>query len=371
MKTLDRYILRQFLMNLVILFVVMALLIVLLDLITNLDEFVKAGQQDDREGWAAAWKTITVAAGYYGPQICLYYLYMAGVLPIAAAGFTLASMMRNRELVAIVAGGISLHRAAFPIFLGGILCCGLQFVDQEFVIPPLRDRLTIGPSEVRYGYAQPFSLLFMPDGRGNLFSGSQYNANTQSIDDVTILKRDEVGRATERISADEAAWDQTNHGWRLTHGLTLRRSTGAGPDSQRLAPHPVEFIPSDLDPTTILLRERAMYRHLLSTAQLRSLADKPNIVDTRDLERLIHGRFSLLVMNLLILGLGLPFYLKRAPANLLQQTIFAAPLCLGAWAGGLVMLRIGPETLPPAAIAWMPVLIYLPLAFFLLDRVET
>lgn len=371
MKTLDRYILRQFLLNLVILFVVMTLLIVLLDLITNLDEFVKRGQQEGGTGLAVLTETAWSVVDFYGPQICMYYVYMAGVLPVAAAGFTLAQMMRNRELVAMVAGGVSLHRVAVPIFLGGVICCALQFVDQELVIPQLRQKLARGQSDVRYGHARPFSLQFLPDGSGALFCGATFDTQTNTIEDVTILRRDERGRATERITADAARWDPVNRGWQLVNGSSIRRRPESLLPGESLAPQAVGFIPSDLDPTTILLRNKAMYRHLLSVRQLRSLVDKPRIVDTRDLKRLIHGRFSLLVMNLLILALGLPFYLKRAPVNLLQQTLLAAPLCLGAWGGGLVMLRIGPENLPPAAIAWMPVLIYLPISLFLLDRVET
>src|ERR1043165_8386447 len=102
MSILDRYISRQFLFNFVTLFVVIGGLYVLLDLIVNFDEFVKAAQRTESQGVIErAGETAYKIWDFYWPSMFQLYNYMAGLLPVGAAGFTLAGLVRNRELVAM------------------------------------------------------------------------------------------------------------------------------------------------------------------------------------------------------------------------------------------------------------------------------
>ena len=49
----------------------------------------------------------------------------------------------------------------------------------------------------------------------------------------------------------------------------------------------------------------------------------------------------------------------------------SAAVCLGAWAAGLVMLQAGGDAVNPVFAAWLPVVIYLPLTFILIQFVKT
>jgi len=383
-KVLDRYILRQFLINYMLLFVVLSLLIATLDLIVNIDEFAQIA---DRVRGGAAVKTLTVVGSildFYGPQIFIYYIYAAGVLPIAAAGFTLAAMIRNRELTAILAGGVSLYRVAAPLLIAGVGCSTLMFLDQEIAIPAFRDKLARVHKNVKTGGIGPFSVEFVPDfgpdrdqnGHPDwdmLFTVSQFNVKTRTLSNLTILKRDDEGRAVEKITASNAQWDDDGKGWKLTDGQTLRRASSTGnTTASDLQPQPLAFVPSTLDPTTLMLHRNARYRQLLSLRELEALTHRKGIVQTSDIERQIHGRFSLMVINVLILAMGLPFFLLRGPANLLVQSVKAAPLCIGVWAGSFILMQVGSGgDMPPALAAWMPAVIYLPVALFMMDRIET
>jgi lipopolysaccharide export system permease protein len=386
MKTLDRYILRQFATNFVILFLVMTMLVVTLDLIVNFDEFVKAGQQVEGNWLTHLVATLAAVADFYGPHALLFYVYLSGLLPVAAAGFTLASMHRNRELIAMMAGGISLYRIAMPILLAGFIAAGLLFVDQQFVLPSLAEKLSRGHADMQYGYRRPFPVHFVPDSNGSLWTAGSFDTRTSTMTQLTILRREMLepgvfSRAVERITADQATWDDASSGWQLINGYSVRRQSpeqdvtaavsGSGAPATLDQAVEVQFISTDLDPTTLRLHRDAKFRELLSVQQLTALMRKGRTVDVRELQQILHSRFSLVVMNVLVLVMGLPYFLLRAPANLLLQTVKAAVLCLGAWLGGFIMLQIGPGLLPPAVIAWLPVVIYTPVAFFLLDRVET
>ncbi|MBI1369467.1 MAG: LptF/LptG family permease [Planctomycetes bacterium] len=378
MRTLDRYILRLFLMNLVILFAVMIGLIILLDLITNFDEFVQAAQRIEGGWWAHAWGVMNAMVDFYGPILFLLFVYLVGLPPVGAAGFTLAALIRNRELVAMMAGGISLHRVALPILVVGFAANVLMVADQELVLPAMAQKLGRTRAEIKLGQIRQTPIRLMPDGNGSLFTAAKFDLEHNTLHQVSILRRQKIddarfGRATERISAAQAIWDDKNKGWQLENGYGLMNDLGTDNRSPFAERKPVEvnFIASDLDPISIMLNKRAEFRKLLSLRQLTELIHSSGAVDVADLERIRHSRFSLPVINMLILMMGVPFFLVRAPANLLRQSIKAAVVCIGAWASGFIMLQIAPGALPPAAIAWMPVAMYLPMAFYRMDTVET
>ena len=381
MRVLDRYIARQFFFNFLMLFVVVSGLYVLLDLIINFDEFAAAAQRVDEGGFIErAWAAVSRAWSFYWPRLFLLYVYVAGLLPVGAAGFTLAALVRNRELVAMMAGGLSLRRAILPMLLITLGINVVLLLDQELVLPPLSPRLVEGHGKLKKGGVKKIKLRFAPDSYGALFTSPGFNPDPDdwSMEVVRILLRREVepgifDRATGRIVAAQAFWDPQRGGWELINAHIIREPedpAAAQPDYVR-QPEPIDFLASDLDPHTILLRERDRYRQLLSTAQLSAMLDKPKLVDTRELKRIYHSRFSLLAVNMLILLMGVPWFLLRTPGPLLVPALRAAVVCVPAWAGGFVMHQLSPEALPPAAVAWLPVALYLPVAFYMFETVET
>ncbi|MBI1373874.1 MAG: LptF/LptG family permease [Phycisphaera sp.] len=379
MKTIDRYIIRLFLLNFVILFVVLVALFVLLDLISNFDEFVNEAQKVEG-GWIAqTWETIRLCGDFYGPLTLLLYVYMAGLLPIGAAAFTFATLVRNNELLAMLSGGVSMHRIAMPVIVMGIAANAALMLDQEVLLPRYAQKVSRTQADVGRGDAGRLQLRFMPDGQGALFTAARFDVASNTMFEVVILRRERVadgrfGRALERVIAKRAVWDAAKSGWRLDQGFRIAHDVqvgGSGYASRRR--EEIDFLPSDLDPVTILTRQRFLYRQLLSLGQLSQLMDKDQVMDTAEIQRIRHSRFSIVVVNMLILVMGLPFFLMRVPGMLFKQAIRACALCVPAWGGGFIMMQIEPGmlNLPPAAIAWMPVAMYLPVAYYLFDSMDT
>lgn len=380
MKILDRYIVQLFVVNLVILFVVITGLILLINLIVNFDTFVQAAAQEEGLGpIGRVWHMLVLAADFYGPQIFLYYNYMAGLLPVGAAAFTLGQLVRTHELTAMLAGGVSMHRIAMPILALGFAVNVAMVLNQELMLPSLAEKLQRRHSDIRHGQMRDLSVRFMPDSRGALYSADGFEVSTQTLRNVIILVREPLddgrfGRASVRITADRAVWDEQRDGWELVNGVGVRREPAdpADADFAVRRTEAVAFIESDLNPVSIVQRERQRFRQLLSTQQLDELIERSALLDPAELRRIKHSRFSLVLVNMLILAMGLPFFLLRSPANMLLQTVKAAPLCVGAWGGGFLMMQIAaPGDLPPAAIAWLPVAVYAPVAIYLMDAIET
>jgi lipopolysaccharide export system permease protein len=370
MKTLDRYIVRQFLINYAILLMVFTLLFVVVDLIVDIDEFVKAGRLRAGEGSGWLFATAWTIADYYGPTMVLLYVFFSGLVVVAAMGFAFSSLARSRELTAMVSSGISLHRVAAPVVVVACLFSGLTLLAQEFLIPSMAYKLTRSKSQLGKKSIRSFEVRYAVDSKGNLLSAAQFEAQLDQpmLTGVTILERDPLGRATRRISAEQAFWSDAYTGWELVGGYAIHPEAGAsrGEPSTSLSPdmnqaQPVDFFATDLSPKVLFAHQAGLYPRLLSFADLRDLAANP-AVDAGPLRRIMHGRFSLLVLNVLVLVIGLPFFLSREPTNMLRQGVTAAGVSLAAWALCMFVPEAAAVSMNPVASAWLPVVILLPIS---------
>ncbi|QDU71267.1 LptF/LptG family permease [Mucisphaera calidilacus] len=375
MTILDRYILRQFFQNFVILLSVLIGLFVLIDLILNIDEFVEAGRvMADRWGGQAP-ATMIAIADYYWPLAVLALVHTVGLIAIGAAGFTLVAMHRNRELVALAASGMSLHRVAAPILVGSILLSLFTLPLQEAVIPDLATKLTRGASEVKNEALNAFPIRLIPDEDGTLFTASSFNITTGRLTDVSILERDSTGMMLQRIVGDAATWNHRRGGWEFEPTAFAASPIGTSSDVNTPVardPQPVVFYATEMSPTIILARRKALFKRLLSMGDLQTLESSAALAprERAEITQIIWSRFSLLVVHVLVVAIGIPFFLLRSPANIMTQSVRAAILCIGCWATALVLLQSS-SGYNPVAMAWLPAALGLPIATFMLHAVET
>ncbi len=409
MKTLDRYIVRQFLVNFAILFVVLMSLFVVVDLIVDLDEFIQAG-----EAHAAAWlggrwvATLGITVGYYGPVVLLVYVFFNGLIVVGAMGFTLTNLQRTRELTAMIASGVSLYRVAAPLMVTGLLLSALTLPVQEFVLPQLASQLVRKKSHLKKvdDERERKPVFYAAAGGGDLLSAESFDAEEGVLRGLQIHDRSPEGRTVRFVRADAAYWraemitpedvaaagggsPEIRMRWVLENGVSeeinqtgaqLGVPGGAGEGlSARGVVREVAAYDTDLSPTVLQARQTAMFANLLSIRELQKLSKNRAVESTRrgKIEQVIWSRFSLMVLNALLLVMALPFFLSRVPGNTLVASLRAAGLCIGAWGGGLVMLQVGPGSLPigglanPALVAWLPVAMYLPVAAWQLTRIKT
>lgn len=377
MKTLDRYIIRNVLINFVVLLISFMMLFVVVDFIIDIDEFLKVGRAwKDSYGGSITIATIVGIADYYGPIVVLLYVFLSGLLVTAAMGFTLASMARSRELVAVVASGVSLYRMATPILGVGLALSLLNLPIQEVVIPHLAPKLAREKSKIAAQSQPGRTFHYVADGQGHLFSARRFNSDLGELTGVDVLMRNAAGQPTRRVTADKAVWDEARSGWSLVQGYAVAAMSSpdaAVPGLDAGRPVPMEFISTTLSPTVLLARRATIYPRLLSMHDLSRLRENPAVEASRraNLVQIMWGRFSLLVLNVLILAMGLPFFLRRLPGNLLSVAVKAAGVTILAWAVGVVLLQIAPGGLNPVAAAWLPVALYLPVAAVLLQFIRT
>ncbi len=375
MMRLDRYIIRHFLMNFGILLTVLIGLFVVMDLIIEIDEFIQAGNVFADEYGGSFIATVAIAADYYVPLVLLLFVFFSGLVAFAAMGFTLIGMARSREIVAMITSGVSLFRIAAPVLLVGILINVATLPVQEYLIPPVAGKIARPKSELKHRNAKTFEVLYIPDGEDNLFSAQGFDMEHQTLNNAVILKRDKQGRALTRIKAVQAVWEPERQAWRLIQSSRTRavvrslETPGAATIGEPDAEPQNEYFPTDLSPEVLKARRAALYSRLLSLGDLyRMLGNEAS--DRTVILRMIHTRFSFVVVNVLLLLIATPFYLLREPRSFLNEGVKAAIVGVSVWGVALVILQFEFEG-NPVLLSWLPVILIIPLAAIMVQMVRS
>ncbi len=368
MKTLDRYILRAFFTNYIIALGVLIGLYVILDLFVNLDEFTKLKTQTTLQ-------TAARILDFYGHNLFLYFAQLAGVITLVAACFTLGRLHRTNELTAILASGTSLYRVAAPILLAGLSMNALWFVDQEMVIPNIAEKLARkhGDTEGK----NTFALWFLadPDNENGLVSALAFNPLAKEMRNVVIIQRDEHDRMIGAIRADMAHWYEEDRVWKLKNGyqISLGGTSDDPTGADALGQTPVYEYRSLLTPKELAVQQSSQWTSFLSLPQIDRLQKFFAETGSTEFIRVKHSRLTTVIMNMVLLGLGIPFLLNRE-----RPSIFVTGLkCMVMTSVCYVMtfmcnsVDITGIGLSPALAPWLPVLIFATIAVLTLDGIKT
>ncbi len=371
MRILDRAILGRFLGNFAIIFLLLFVFAVAVDTIVQAQKFVDAARTASSDGQATVWGVLSAVADFHGPRIFQMYQYLAGLVAVGAMGFTLAQLHRHRELVAMMAAGISLQRAAAPIIVGGALLGGVQVLNNEVIVPRLAERLLREHTELARKDAKQLPVQLVADERGALLHAERFDRNASTMHGFVALERGADGRLQSRVQAKSATWDPTSRQWTLLGGQRIVTADARDTRSRRLsASTPLASFQSSLTPEAIVMRQNRLFAHMLSSAQIVAMVDDGS-VDPAEGRRFVIGRWGAIVASLLVLIASLPYFLLREPANLLLQSVrcaaFSVPMALGA----MVAMSVPFAGLGPTAGVLIPIAVLVPLAVWRLTGVKT
>ncbi|MCX5689214.1 MAG: LptF/LptG family permease, partial [Planctomycetota bacterium] len=197
MKILDRYIARQFLLNFALLMGSLLTIIMIIDLSLNFDEYAEIGAKIvAASGGTKFIATLGVFWNLWWPRLFQLIGFLMGLGLVAAMGFTCAQMVKNRELIASLAGGLSMMRIARPMLIVACILTGLQIVNRELLVPSLAPLLV---RDKRQAGSTTLGVMYQPlctDGAGKLFYARGVNLDTNTIEGLYVWERDEAGLAT-------------------------------------------------------------------------------------------------------------------------------------------------------------------------------
>lgn len=377
MKILDRYVLRSFLVNYLISFLVLIGMYIVLDMVFNFDELV----QTKGDIQISTVTLLAQIARHYFFQSFLIFVHLSGIIPVVAAAFTLIRMSRTNEVPAILAAGVPLLRVAAPIIFAAMILQGLLAVDQELIIPNIIMELTQKHDEM-YQQAKEkwFQVKTMQDDQHNLLFVGRYtpaSPNTPaSMNAIDIVEYNDSFQPLSHTTADWATWDEKQKYWKLTNGL---RVSGLLPTQTRAAGQPVNVYKSNITPDELALFHSGDFVNLLSRERINELLQRRQVYGAANLLRVKHFRLSQLVMNVIMLLVAIPCVVTREPGkmkSLLFRCLVLVGLCMASY---FIAYQIaasppaGPQWADkwPAIMAFVPIVIFGAVAVFLLDRLAT
>ncbi|MBL7134801.1 MAG: LptF/LptG family permease [Phycisphaerae bacterium] len=484
MKTLDRYVVRSFVVNMLLCLVVVMSLRIVIDLSFNMDEFVEEGVPlGDRL------KTIGF---YYACHSLEYYTELGGVAIVLAAAFTLARMNTSNELTAIMASGVSLRRVLLPIVIGSAVMSVLVVIDREIIIPTPGIRAALSRDRDDQAGEEGIRIRLMADGNRSIWWATRMYPGKKEMKHPTVILRgdgrrsdevdDFVARATRRdreyyrtlysglgrISGlkatagtldDESGWlftgdvtrpavlctlDRAGRLWRKSpttceiwssltlddmvrvkpksdgsirikdrrYGLTIDAadmiaraptpkhregivtlvqprftfSTGRGRVLGRFVAKSADlgvdakserifwtleegklFHATDLTVQEMRLRESGRHLDYASSDELMRLVDLERVHDRKGVIQTRHFRMAEPLNNLVLLLIGVPFILSRE-RNVKESALMCLGISLLFHAFVYASRYFG---LPPIWTAWLPVLVFGPVAAMMVDAIKT
>jgi len=366
MKILDRYVAKSFLTGYAIAFCVLIGLRIIIDLFVNLDEFT---EHADLGGFAVIYNILS----FYGLHCTLYFRDFAGMITVIAAVFSLGKMIRSNELVAVMSSGVSLKRVIAPIIILALVLTGLLVIDQEFLIPPLSTGLVRGQDAVPG--EESYDVWFITDARGSLILSQKFDVKTSVLHKPTIITRQRTSRTgiwetTGWISAEKAAYNTKTGNWDLVNGRFTEK--GSHKPARKLA-----FYASDISPKDLPIRRRARHKTLLSWRQLTALAAQgTKIKDLPELYSQKHFRVTEPIINFVMLMVSLPILVCRDPKSMKSAIMISFAATSACFITTFVCKMLSTEPVffakvIPQIWAWLPVFIFMPIAFIELDSMKT
>jgi lipopolysaccharide export system permease protein len=368
MKILDRYVAKNFLIGYAIAFCVLIGLRIIIDLFVNLDEFTEHADLSAMD----VMKNMLV---FYTLNCTLYFREFAGMITVVAASFSFSKMVRSNELVAVMASGVSLKRVIGPIVVLALLLTGVLVIDQELIIPSLADKLVRSHEDIPG--QESYRIKFISDGNGSLICSGRFEVGTSTLYSPTIITRrmntdSYIWEVTGRIDADKAVYNRKTKRWDLINGRFFEIGSTKGVQ-------PKAFYASGITPDEIPIMLESEHKILLSWRQLSDLtkqAEQGNIKDSRELYSQKHFRVTEPIINLVMLMVCLPILVCRDPKSMKSAVTISFCFVGGCFVATFICKMIAPETnvsnfYQIGFYAWLPIFIFLPIAFIELDSMKT
>jgi lipopolysaccharide export system permease protein len=376
MKLLDRYVAKNFIIGYVIAFGVLMGLRTITDLFVNLDEFTEHADMTTRE-------VVKNVLTFYCFNWTLYFRDFAGMITAVAAAFSFGRMVRSNELVAIMASGISLKRIIAPIVFLALLLTGVLIIDQELLIPPLADKLVRSHDDLPG--QESYDVRFIDDSKESLINSQKFDVGTLTLHNPTILLRQRnaesrILEVTGRITAEKAVYNKQTGAWDLwsqdsktnelvPYGVLEKVGVLAVPEK-------VPFYKSDITAKDIPIRRKSEHKSLLSFRYLTILErQETGIRDRFQLSSQKHFRITDPIINLVMLMVSLPILVCRDPKAMKSAVMISFGITAACFVTTFVCKMLATEVVfdkvMPALWAWLPVFIFLPIAFIELDSMKT
>jgi len=365
---MDRYLLCAFLKSFLVCFLSLAGLYVVVDLFTNLDEFISLGRQE-----GSLWP---VLSQYYGARVLAFFERTSGILTLIAAMFAVTWLQRHNEMTALLAAGISKARITKPIVLMVVLISIISVLNRELFLPHFQSRLSRNAQNWHGEKGVRFSGRHDHETR-ILIRGKETIANEQMISEPNFRLPPAL-QSFGRSLVAQAAYYQAAAGERPA-GYLLKQveqpealpdlpSVGVAGQAVILSPHDTPWLASDecfvVSSVSFpqLQNDHGAQQFASTAALITGLRNSGTDYGAR-VRVLIHKRFVRPILDVTLLFLGLPLVLAGTNRNVFMAIGTCMLLVVGFSVLVIFCHSLGNQYLvAPVLAVWLPVGVFVPIA---------
>jgi len=290
---LTRYILGQFIRNIVAITLAFLALYILIDFFEKIDNFMEQG------------KPFSLVLSFFLLNIPFVIDQMGPVCILLAGVVTLGVLNHNHELIALKACGIPLKRITAPIIGGALFCTLLSVFMSQLVLPKtIASTNRIWNEEVKGKV--PLGIFrngrYYYRGEDGFYSFARPDARKNEFVFFSHASWDDNHRLQRMINADLATWDGKR--WHLYLGQVQQREEF----SCSVTPFPEKAVEFQQRPEDFFVPE---YRtHELSLVDLyRNARNQKAPAEAAKAWSDFYGRLSYITLGLPLVLLGLPLLL--------------------------------------------------------------
>ncbi len=372
MRIIDRYLLRQFLQTFVICYISLAGLLIVFDAFTNLEEFMR-----NSDGAVGLFKLL---GSFYAYKAIMFFDLTAGLLILTAATFTISWFQRNNEMTALLAAGVSRIRMVTPILLAGVAIAVLATANRELIVPRFSREMARRPHDLATDQGKALERSY--DNQTEIHLGGELAyADQQRIEKPQFLLPRELDHFARQLKAENAYYKPPKAGRpggylldEVTQpkDIAKRRTLKLGKRSVVITPRDA---PDWLEPNQCFVVSEVTFEQLTSGQKLRRFASttqliaglhNPSLDYGPSVRVAVHTRIVNPLMDLTLLFLGLPLVASRQSRN-----VFLAVGMCALIVACFLLVVIGCQYLgtsvflSPALAAWIPLIIFIPVAVWL------
>lgn len=364
MTTLDRMFFTGYLRSYLIVLVSLLSLYIIVDLFTNLDDFSK-GESVADNARHIVW--------YYATRSSQIFDRLCEAITLLGAMFTVAWMQRNNELLPQLSAGISTRRVIRPVLLGAGLTLALGPLNQELIIPRIAEELTAERDDFEGLKKTPVKGAYEPNG---VHLEGQAAVRAERLIRYLWVTFPQGKTGMVHLTAEEAYYVPPGDG-PLTGGWLLFRTK---PDNLSDGQLPPNLERLDVGKYFLHTREvdfdtvtrGANWFLFASTPQIREILAKPGARRQPQVAVAFHMRLTRPLIGILLTVMGLAVILRDQNRHVFINAGLCLILCAVFYAAVYGCKYMGEnDFITPPLAAWLPVLIFAPLAVALVDAIHT
>ncbi|MCX5821397.1 MAG: LPS export ABC transporter permease LptG [Deltaproteobacteria bacterium] len=359
MKIMDRYLVTEYLRNLLLITLSFLSLFLIIDFFEKIRMFLSNHA------------TFAQMGSYFLFRIPMVISQILPAAVLLASLVTCGYLSRHSEITAMKANGISLYRIVLPILIIAAMTSLLIFFLSEWVTPHTNDRAeNIRLVEVQ---KKPSMGSFKQDqiwyrGQKGIYNFRLFDAQTSTLQGITIHYLDRQMNLIMRLDAEKGEWKEGR--WLFHNVLITRFGDGEFPVLSRVKQQMVD-LPERPTDFQVVQKDAEVMGYFELKRYIRKLQSEGYdaaryVVD-------LHGKIAFPLVSIILAVIGVSFSLRSERSGGIAQGI-GAGLVIGfsywlVYAFGMSLGRSG--TLPPLVAAWFANILFSTASAILVPRVKT